>query len=292
LIFDKRRIPAELMDKMRDEPWFHDFEVLSTFFYRYNVTREPFKDPRVRRALGMAVDKRRIVENITRGGEKIAGAMTPPGTRGYEAPEGLRYDPDAARRLLADAGYPGGKGFPLFRYLSPNMVQALQAAVELKQMWEKELGVRMEIQQTEWKVFLSEQSRTNFDASYSAWIGDYNDPNTFLDMFMTKNGNNRTGWSNPRYDSLMREANAEADVKKRAALLKQAETILVRDEVPVVPLYFEKGINLYRPDKIGGVWGNLLDEHAVSAMYRKKPPEASKVEGRKSKAGGQRSESP
>jgi len=80
-IFDKRRMPSELMDKMRDEPWFHGFEVLSTFFYRYNVTREPFKDARVRQALGMAVDKQRIVENITRGGEKIAGAMTPPGTR-------------------------------------------------------------------------------------------------------------------------------------------------------------------------------------------------------------------
>jgi len=271
-IFDKRRMPSELLDKLKKKPYFHDFEVLSTFFYRYNVTREPFKDARVRRALGMAVDKRRIVENITRGGERIAGAMTPPGTRGYDAPEGLPYNPEAARRLLAEAGFPGGKGLPLFRYLTPSTVLGVQTAVELKQMWEKELGVRMEIQQTEWKVFLFEQSRTNFDASYSAWIGDYNDPNTFLDMFMSRNGNNRTGWSNPRYDELIRTANAEADTKKRAALLRQAETILVHDDAPLVPLFFEKGINLYWDDEMGGVWGNLLDEHAVSAMYRKKPP--------------------
>ncbi len=271
LIFDKRRMPSELMDKLREEPYFHGFEVLATFFYRYNITRPPFNDLRVRRALGLAVDRRRIIEGISRGGERLATGMTPPGTRGYEGPEGLPYNPEAARKLLAEAGYPGGKGFPIFRYLMPNMVLQSHIAIELKEMWAKELGIHMEIQQMEWKVYLLEQGRTNFDVSYSSWIGDYNDPNTFLDLFMSNNGNNRTGWSNARYDSLIREANAEVDVKKRAALLKQAETILVRDDVPLVPIFHEKGINLYRPDEIGGIWGNLLDEHAVSAMYRKKP---------------------
>jgi len=96
-------------------------------------------------------------------------------------------------------------------------------------------------------------------------------------LFMSKNGNNRTGWSNERYDSLMRQANAEVDIKRRAALLRQAETILVRDDAPLVPLYFENGINLYRGDEIGGIWGNPIDEHAISAMYRKKPVGKSKV---------------
>ena len=272
LVFDKRRMPSELFDKLKDEAYFHRFEVLATFFYRYNVTRPPFNDVRVRKALGMAVDKQRIVERITRGGEKTASSFTPPGTRAYDAPEGLHYDPEAARKLLREAGYPDGKGFPLFRYLMPNTVQSAQIAVELREMWQKELGVRMEIQQTEWKVYLSEQSKTNFDVSYSSWIGDYNDPNTFLDMFMSKNGNNRTGWSNPRYDSLMREGNAQVDLKTRMRILRQAETILVHDDAPIIPLFFEKGINLYRPDEIGGVYGNPIDEHAIHAMYRKKPP--------------------
>jgi oligopeptide transport system substrate-binding protein len=99
-------------------------------------------------------------------------------------------------------------------------------------------------------------------------------------MFMSKNGNNRTGWSSARYDALLREANAEADTKKRAALLKQAETILVLEDVPLVPIFHEKGINLYRSEEIGGIWGNLLDEHAVSAMYRKKPPGKSRPTSR------------
>jgi oligopeptide transport system substrate-binding protein len=272
LIFDKRRMPSELLDAFKDKPYFHRFEVLATFFYRCNVTRPPFDNPLVRKALGMAVDRQRIVERITRGGEKIASAITPPGTRGYQAPEGLSYNPEVARKLLEQAGYPGGKDFPVFRYLMPNTVQSAQIAVELREMWQKELGVRMEIQQLEWKVYLREQSATNFDLSYSSWIGDYNDPNTFLDMFMSRNGNNRTGWSNARYDALMREGNAQVDKQKRAALLRQAETILVHDDAPIVPLYFEKGINMYRPDEIGGIWGNAIDEHPIHTMYRKKPP--------------------
>ena len=281
LIFDKRRVPAELIDVLSRTNYMHRFEVLATFFYRYNVTRPPFNDPRVRKALGMVVDRQRIVERITRGGEKFGTHFTPPGLRGYAPPEGLAYDPVAARKLLTDAGFPEGKGFPLFRYLMPNTVQSAQIAVELREMWQKELGIRMEIQQLEWKVYLHEQGATNYDVSYSSWIGDYNDPNTFLDMFMSKNGNNRTGWSNARYDELMREGNSQVDPKKRAELLRQAETILAHDDVPVVSIFFEKGINLFRPEDVGGIYGTLNDEHPISAMYRIKPPGKPRAESSK-----------
>lgn len=271
IILDKRRVPAELLDILRTNSYAHPFDYLATFFYRYNVTKPPFDDPRVRKALAMAVDKRRIVERITRGGELPASCFTPPGIRGYQPPQGIEYDPEGARKLLADAGYPRGKGFPLFHYLNQNSTQAGQIAVELKEMWEKELGLRMEIQPLEWKVYLHEQSRTNFEISYSSWIGDYKDPNTFLDLFMSRSGNNRTGWSNPRYDALMREANAQIDSKKRFDLLRQAESILVKDDLPLVPLYFETGILFYDPDKIDGVYPNLIDEHPAHALRRKKP---------------------
>jgi oligopeptide transport system substrate-binding protein len=272
LIFDKRRVPAELLDVLRQQSYAHPFDYLCTFFYRYKVTKKPFDDPRVRKALAMAVDKRRIVERITRGGERPATHLTPPGIRGYEPPAGLDYDPAGARKLLAEAGYPEGKGFPLFRYLTPGTVQTVQTAVELREMWERELGLRMEIQQLEWKVFLREQSQTNYDLSYSSWIGDYKDPNTFLDLFMERNGNNRTGWASARYDALMREGNSQVEPAKRWQLLRQAETILVRDELPIVPLYFEKGILFFDPEKIEGAYGNLVDQHPLSAMRRKQPP--------------------
>lgn len=274
VIFDKRRVPAELLDVLRTNSYANNFDYLCTFFYRYNVTRKPFDDPRVRQAMALVVDKKRIVERITRGGERPASHLTPPGIRDYEPPEGLGYDPVRARQLLAEAGYPEGKGFPVFRYLTQTSVQTIQTAVELREMWERELGLHMEIKNIEWKVFLHDQSQTNFDLSSSSWIGDYKDPNTFLDMFMQNNGNNRTGWASPRYDALMREANSQVDSAKRWQLLRQAETILVRDEVPIAPLYFEKGILFFRPEKVGGLYGNMVDQHPLSAMYRKDRPTA------------------
>jgi oligopeptide transport system substrate-binding protein len=271
LIFDKRRVPAELMDLLREKPYTHAYDALATFFYRYNVTQKPFDDLRVRKALAMAIDKKRLIERITRGSEKPATHFVPPGLEPYSSPEGVGHDPEAARKLLAEAGYRDGKGFPAFRFLTPGTVQAVQIAVELREMWQHELGIRMEIQQLEWKVFLREQSRTNFHVSFSSWIGDYKDPNTFLDMFMQGNGNNRTGWANFRYDDLLRRGNAEVDRVKRFEMLSQAEGILVRDELPIVPLYFERGYLFYDPEKLEGIWPNLVDQHPLWAMRRKQP---------------------
>src|SRR5580692_2375555 len=104
-------------------------------------------------------------------------------------------------------------------------------------MWEEQLGVHMQIRQMEKQSYLAAQNGLNYDVSRSMWGGDYNDPNTFLDLFLSDNGNNRTGWKNATYDSLMHEANRQTDLHRRADLLRQAETILVRDEAPIIPIY-------------------------------------------------------
>jgi oligopeptide transport system substrate-binding protein len=137
----------------------------------------------------------------------------------------------------------------------------------------------MELHQTEWKVYLAAQSKLDYDLSRSSWVGDYNDPNTFLDMFMSENGNNRTGWKNPRYDELMREANQQSDQNKRAQLLQEAETLLVREDLPVVPIYLYVGVNFWDPKKIEGVYLNILDVHPVNAIRNKS--RKSNVEGRR-----------
>jgi oligopeptide transport system substrate-binding protein len=143
-----------------------------------------------------------------------------------------------------------------------------RTGVELKEMWERELGVRVEIRRMEKKTFLVAQRALEYSISRSSWIGDYNDPNTFLDLFMTSNGNNRTGWSNPTYDQLLRDAAAEPRLDKRAAILRDAETLLVRDEAPVIPLWFEVGFALYRPHRIHGAHPNPLDTHPFETIYR------------------------
>ncbi|MCL5099448.1 MAG: peptide ABC transporter substrate-binding protein [Candidatus Omnitrophica bacterium] len=273
IVWDKELAPSELLDVLLKRPDFHTFDYLGTYFIRINVTRKPFDDPRVRRALAMAIDKTRIVEKITRAGEKIATHLTPPGIPHYDPPNGLGYDPETARRLLAEAGYPGGKGFPTFQYMFNAAAGGAaktheKIAVELQQMWRQELGIHMELRQAEWKVFLAAQSALDYDLCRSSWVGDYNDPNTFLDLFMSWSGNNRTGWKDPDYDRLLREANSRADPAARATLLQAAEALLVRDAVPVLPLFFYRGISYYDSTKIQGIYPNILDQHPINAVRK------------------------
>ena len=271
IVWDKGLIPAELLDVLLKQPDFHSFSYLGTYFARFNVTRKPFDDPRVRKAFALAVDKERIVKKITKAGELPTGHLVADGTQNYTPVEGLGYDPALARKLLAEAGYPGGKGFPRFEYLFDGPTgggAAERIAIELQQMWHDELGIQMELHHVETQVFWGMQSRLEYDISRAGWIGDYNDANTFLGMFVTGDGNNETGWGNPRYDELVHAANQETDIAKREKLFQQAETILVHDELPIIPLYIYTGVNYFDTNKIQGIWENVLDEHPLRSIKK------------------------
>jgi oligopeptide transport system substrate-binding protein len=272
IVWDKELTPPELLDLLRVRPDFHTYDYLGSYFFRYNVTRKPFDDARVRKAMALAIDKRRLVEKITRAGEKTASHLVPPGVANYTSPEGLGYDPELARKLLAEAGYPGGQGFPRVDYMFNSVKTHEKIAVELQEMWARELGIHIELRNLEWKVFLQAQSRLEFGLSRSSWIGDYNDPNTFLDMFMSHNGNNRTGWKSERYDGLLREANSKLDPKQREKILQQAELLLIRDELPIVPLFFYVGLEYYDKTRISGIFSNIRAEHPVRTIRVHKQP--------------------
>jgi len=273
IVWDKELIPSELIDVLLKRPDFHAFTYLGTYFIRFNVTKKPFDDPRVRQALALAIDKERIVKKITRAGEVTTSHLVPDGTRNYTSPPGLGYDPAQARKLLAEAGYPGGKGFPRFEYLfnaaggSGGKIHE-NIAIELQQMWRDQIGIEMELRQVETQVFWGMESRLDFQVSRSSWIGDYDDANTFLGMFLTGDGNNETGWSNPHYDDLVHAANETTDAKQREKLFQQAETILVHDEAPIIPLYIYSGINYFDTNKILGIWENVLDDHPLRSIRR------------------------
>lgn len=272
IVWDKELIPTELTDVLMKRPDFHSFTLLATYFVRINVTRKPFDDPRVRRALALAVDKERIVTKITKAGEKPTSHLVPPGTRNYTAPEGLGYDPALARKLLAEAGYPGGKGFPRFEYLFDSGASGTKLhediAIELQQMWHNELGINMGLRQVETQVFWGMESRMEYTLSRSDWIGDYNDANTFLGMFITGDGNNQTGFSNARYDELVHGANETTDPVAREKMFQQAETILIHNELPIIPIYTYVGINYFDTNKITGIWQNMLDEHPLRTIRK------------------------
>ena len=277
IIWDKSLVPTELLDALSQRPDYHKFDYLGSYFVRFNTTKKPLDDPRVRKAMALAIDKAGLVAKYTKGGERLANHFVPPGTGNYSSPEGPTHDPVLAKRLLAEAGFPEGKGFPTdFEYLFNSNDRNKNIAVELQRMWHETLGIQVKLRQAENKVYLAAQSALDYHVTRSSWIGDYNDPNTFLDMFMTQNGNNRTGWSSDEYDRLIRLANATTDPAKRNELFRSAETILIADELPIFPLYFYVGINIYHPDRIGGIHPNILDIHPISAIYTKEHPSAAK----------------
>ena len=275
IIWDKDLVPTELMDVLGQRPDFHSFTYLGTYFYRFNVTRPPFDDVRVRRAFALATDKARIISKLTKGGEQPANHFVPLGVANYTSPPAPGFDPERAKQLLAAAGFPGGQGFPRMTYTFFSAAGGGaklhgKVGVELQQMWRDVLGVEIELRQIERKVFYSSQSKLDYDISTSSWIGDYNDANTFLDMFMSNSGNNRTGWANERYDALIREANQETNLEKRAEIFRQAETLLIAEDVPIVPLYFYAGFNFYDDSKMGGIWQNILDEHPMQYLFKRR----------------------
>ena len=270
LMMDKGLVPPALLGEIKKRGDFHAAPFLGTYFLRFNCQKGPFADARVRRAFSLVIDKPSIVERITRAGELPADSFVPPGAAGYEPyNECGRRDVAEAKRLLAEAGYPDGQGFPMVNYLYSEGELNEAIAVELQSMWRRELGVNVQLLRQEWKVYLRSLSSLDFDIARSSWVGDYPDPNTFLDMFVTGGGNNRTGWSDPQYDKLIADAAAQTDPQKRFDVLREAEKILVCEQMPICPLYFYVGIQLYDAGKLGGMSGNVLDDHPLKAMFWK-----------------------
>jgi oligopeptide transport system substrate-binding protein len=269
LILDTRSIPSILVQDIKDKPYFHANPFGATTFIRFNVKRKPFDDVRVRKALALALDKQDIVTKITRAGEPVANTLVPPGNAGYTPPEGLSYDPAEARRLLAEAGYPNGQGFPDVNLLyAARGTGPQEVATEMQALWRRDLGITsIHLRGQEWGVYLNTQELIDFDFSLSAWIGDYNDPQTFIDMFVTDGGNNETGWGDPQYDQMLETSENTADPAQRMQILRNMEKILVDDEVPIIPVYFWVGMSLYHPDRVGGFEPNFVDDHRWGEFY-------------------------
>lgn len=238
---------------------YHEDPLLSVYFYRCNVTRKPFDDRRVRKALALAIDRDSLINNVLRAGQKPALGFTPPGCgEGYATPEVLRFDPAEARRLLAEAGYPDGRGFPKFDILINTMESHRTIAEALMAMWKQHLNLPVTVLNQDWSVYLKSQRELDFGVCRAGWVGDYLDPFTFLGIWRTGDGNNNTGWSNPRYDDLLTKSGLEGDPVKRMAMLREAEELLL-DEVPILPIYWYVHAYLLKPEVRG--WRPSLLEH-------------------------------
>ncbi|HVU31984.1 MAG TPA: peptide ABC transporter substrate-binding protein [Opitutaceae bacterium] len=228
---------------------------LQTTFIEFNTKRAPFDDPRVRRAFALAIDRDAIARTALGGSRPPAYSATPPGTGGYTAQARVDENIAEARRLLAAAGHAGGAGIGRLTLQVRNDELQPTAAEALQAMWQKALGVRIEINPVEQKIWLQNQRTLNYALSTFSWIGDYPDPLTFLGLFTSTNGNNWTGWSDPRYDGLIDRASVMNERAPRLALYQQAEAMLL-DASPVTPLFH--GAQTYLIDPAVKKWAPAL----------------------------------
>jgi oligopeptide transport system substrate-binding protein len=253
-------VPYNLRDRYRAEnnPALREDPMFATGYLGLNTRRDALSDQRVRQALSLTLDRALIIDKVTKNGQP-AGGFVPPIMDDYPAASALPYDPERARALLADAGYPGGEGFPVIDFLITNSDTSRTFAEVVQEMWRTELGISINILNKEWQVLIAEMDSGNFDIFLLSWIGDYLDPATFLKIMRTGDGNNRTGFANPEYDALIAQANQQSSLEQRYALLAQAEAILLR-EVPILPITWARNMYLLHADVQGWAPKPLMDQ--------------------------------
>lgn len=219
-----------------------------TYFYSFNTTRPPLDDARVRRALAMAIDREAITREITRAGEQPAHRFTPDGISGYVSTvPGVSLNLVKARELLAEAGFPGGQGFPPITLLYNTSENHRVIAEAVQQMWRRELGVDIQLENQEWKVYLDSIHLGNFDISRNAYIVAPDDPTRFLESTRTGHGFNVAGWSNAEYDRLLAASLDEVEPAKRWKIFTAMEELLF-EEMPIAPVYHYTNKYLIRPE--------------------------------------------
>jgi oligopeptide transport system substrate-binding protein len=238
---------------------------MGTYFYRFNTNNPALSDPKVRKALAYSINRKQIVEKVTKCGQIPAYSFTPPGSNGYEPDTEIPFDPELGMKLLKEAGYDENNPFPKLEILFNTNEDHKKVALAIQNMWQQNLGIDVELVNTDWKVYLSREMIGDFQVSRAGWIGDYEDPNTFLDLMRPNRGNNKTGWENPEYDRLVQLANTKNNQNERYELLKQAERILI-DEMPIIPLYTYVRVYQLSGD-VKGYYPNYLDHHHPKYFY-------------------------
>jgi oligopeptide transport system substrate-binding protein len=257
-----------MRDFMRADPPRNDFNpapMSGTYYYKFNTSRGELADKRVRQALSLAIDREEIIRTAVRGPQGPALHLVPPGMPGYTSPNFPDRDPERARQLLAEAGFKDGHGFRPIEIIY-NTHESHAAVAEIVAMqWQKELGITVRLKNAAWPAYQDALRLKQYDVGRQAWIADYIDPNSFIDLFVSDNENNQTGWANARYDELVEQAEGEFDPQKRLTLLAEAEAILA-DEVPVMPIYFYYSKHVVHP-RVRNFFNNLQDQHPLHAIW-------------------------
>jgi len=250
-------LPPMAIPHYRGSAEFRSKPQLRGYYYGFNVTKAPFDNPLVRRAFAHAIDRSQIPV-ILKGDEIPASSWIPKGMFGYNPDIGPQFDIDKARKLLAQAGYPGGKGFPRTQAVFNSESRNRLIAEFLQTQWKKNLQVDIEFESEEWKVFLSRLHLDPPPLFRLGWGADFPDPDNFMNLFLSTSGNNHLRWGNPRYDELVALGPAIRDPKKRQAVYDEAQKILTETDAAMIPLFIQVQNLLIKP-RVQGLEMNSLE---------------------------------
>ncbi|WP_099320277.1 peptide ABC transporter substrate-binding protein [Anaerococcus sp. Marseille-P3625] len=258
-------VPQEEVKKLLDSKELKVKPYVGTYFVCFNTEKEPFNDPKVRKAFSLAIDRNFIVNQVTGQGQQAATGYVPAGVYDAKGADGddfrttggdyysikdEDYDKNVeeAKKLMEEAGFKDGEGFPQIEYLYNTDENHKAIAEALQNMWQEKLGVQVSLQNQDWNVFLKERKEGNYNIARHGWIADYNDPMSFIDMWLTGGGNNDAQYSNPEFDKFVKAAKATSDQNERMENMHKAEDILIGEDNVVAPLYFYTNSYMIKPN--------------------------------------------
>ncbi len=252
-------------EQFRSDKW------LGVYYYIFNTTVKPFDDPRVRKALSFAIDRNAIINNFLKAKQEPAYTFVPEGCGAMKSSEKIerRQNVKRARELLAQAGYPNGEGFPKIKITYNVSEQHKPIAEAIQQMWKRELNINAELYNLSWPAYLAARRAKDFEVARASWIGDFAEPETFLEMFTSDSGLNHSAWKNKNFDELLKRAENAKSKKERLHLLSQAEELML-EHAPVMPIYFYSKVYQISPD-VKNWHPNLLDYHNYKGVYLQAP---------------------
>ncbi len=261
-------VPAEAKDELKLRKDFFEAPEYGTYYYIINVTRKPLDDARVRKALGMAFDRALLTSQVAKTGVPAASFVPP--SSGYTPAKGVTLNVEEAKKLLAAAGYPGGKGFPAFSILYNTSSNHKRIAEFIQAQWKTNLGIDVTLVNQEWSTYLDTRSSShNFDIARAGWIADYLDPSTFSDMWVTGGTQNDGLYSNKKYDDAIALARLQTGATRLKTLM-EAEKILIDQDYAIMPLYFYTTQNMINTAKWDGWYPNPLNVHPWKFIKAKK----------------------
>jgi len=264
-------VPTQEIDNLKKDGLLKIAPLLGTYYLDFNTTKKPFDNAKVRRALTLAIDRQYIIDTVAKAQQIPAGAFVPPNVPDNADGSDFRkiggdfYDPSAsavpaniveAKKLLAEAGYPDGKGFPSIDFVYNTEGAHKDVFQVIQKEWKDNLGIEAKLRGQEWAVFQTTRTKGDYDVARDGWLGDYVDPMTFLDMWISNSGQNNAKWKNPAYDALILTGKSSPDRAVRMTAMHDAEKLLMTD-MPICPIYFYTDLYLQSP-KLTNVFTSAL----------------------------------